>query len=88
MGPSHGTLSGIAPNLVYTPDAGYYGSDSFTFKANDGLADSNIATVKIAIEVPALTPTLSQWGIVGMTVVFAAALVWVGRRRFAAKAGS
>ncbi|MCX6000025.1 MAG: integrin alpha, partial [Chloroflexi bacterium] len=33
-------------------------------------------------------PTFSQWGIIGMTVVFATALVWVARRRFAAKAGS
>ncbi|MCX5999225.1 MAG: Ig-like domain-containing protein [Chloroflexi bacterium] len=87
-GPSHGTLSGSAPNLTYIPNAGYYGTDSFTFKANDGIADSNIATVSITVEVPALTPAISQWGIMGMTIVFAAALVWVGRRRFAAKAGS
>ncbi|MCX7805697.1 MAG: Ig-like domain-containing protein, partial [Planctomycetota bacterium] len=44
-GPSHGTLSGTAPNLTYTPDADYSGADSFTFKANDGAADSNVATV-------------------------------------------
>jgi hypothetical protein len=31
-------------------------------------------------------PTLSQWGIIGMTVVFALALVWFGRGRLAAKA--
>ena len=35
-GPSHGTLSGTAPYLTYTPAANYNGSDSFTFKANDG----------------------------------------------------
>jgi subtilisin family serine protease len=47
--PSHGTLSGIAPDLTYTPDAGYNGSDSFTFTANDGAADSNMATVSITV---------------------------------------
>ena len=45
--PAHGTLSGTAPNLTYTPVADYSGSDSFTFKANDGQLDSNTATVSI-----------------------------------------
>ena len=84
-GPSHGTLSGSAPNLTYTPDFGYHGTDSFTFKGNDGTADSNIATVHITIRVPAAVPTVSQWGIIAMSVVFVAALVWVGRGRSAAK---
>ena len=48
-GPSNGTLSGTAPSLTYTPDADYNGSDSFTFKANDGSLDSNIATVSITV---------------------------------------
>jgi PKD repeat protein len=49
--PSYGTLSGAAPapNMTYTPDANYHGSDSFTFKANDGLLDSNVATVSITV---------------------------------------
>ena len=47
--PSHGSLSGTAPNLTYTPNPGYTGLDSFTFKANDGLADSNIATVTVNV---------------------------------------
>ena len=47
--PAHGALSGTAPNLVYTPSSGYTGVDSFTFKANDGLADSNVATVNITV---------------------------------------
>jgi VCBS repeat-containing protein len=48
-GPSHGSLSGTAPNVVYTPAANYNGPDSFTFKANDGTADSNVATVSITV---------------------------------------
>jgi hypothetical protein len=47
--PAHGTLSGTSPNVTYTPAANYNGSDSFTFKANDGMANSNIATVSIAV---------------------------------------
>lgn len=47
--PSHGSLSGVPPNLTYTPHTNYKGADSFTFKVNDGAADSNIATVSISV---------------------------------------
>ncbi len=47
--PAHGVLTGSAPALTYTPDANFTGEDSFTFKANDGTADSNIATVTITV---------------------------------------
>ncbi|PYQ87457.1 MAG: adhesin, partial [Acidobacteria bacterium] len=48
-GPSHGSLSGTAPNVTYTPAANYNGADSFTFKANDGAVDSAAATVSITV---------------------------------------
>src|SRR5439155_15572045 len=48
-GPAHGTLSGAAPNVTYTPAANYNGADSFTFKANDGSLDSNVGTVTITV---------------------------------------
>src|SRR2546428_4273096 len=47
--PAHGTLSGAAPTLTYTPAANYNGTDSFTFKANDGTVDSALATVSLTI---------------------------------------
>src|SRR5207244_7161097 len=47
--PAHGTLSGVAPAVTYTPAANYNGPDSFTFKANDGTLDSNAATVTLAV---------------------------------------
>ncbi len=47
--PKHGTLSGIAPNLIYTPELNFYNVDSFTYKVNDGVADSNLATVTIVV---------------------------------------
>jgi VCBS repeat-containing protein len=34
---------------TYTPALNYTGPDSFTFKANDGMLDSNVATVSITV---------------------------------------
>jgi len=51
-GPSHGTLSGTAPNLTYTSAQDYQGPDSFLFKVNDGTVDSAVATVSIDVVVP------------------------------------
>ncbi len=48
-GPSSGTLIGTTPNVTYIPNQNFAGSDFFTFKANDGQADSNIATISITI---------------------------------------
>jgi hypothetical protein len=51
--PAHGTLTGTAPNLTYTPVSSYSGSDSFTFTAKDSKgATSNTATISITV-----TPT-------------------------------
>jgi hypothetical protein len=47
--PAHGTVTGTAPNLIYTPAANYFGPDSFTFQVHDGQADSAIATVALTI---------------------------------------
>ena len=59
-GPTQGTLSGIAPNLTYTPNSGYAGSDTFTFKANDGTGDSNVATVSITVRALDHAPVASS----------------------------
>lgn len=47
--PSHGIVTLKDNKANYTPNNNYYGTDSFTYKANDGQADSNIATVSITI---------------------------------------
>jgi hypothetical protein len=61
--PAHGTLSGTAPNLTFTPAAGYTGPDSFTFKANDGVADSAPATVSVNVAAaPPVVPPASGGG--------------------------
>jgi VCBS repeat-containing protein len=48
-GPAHGTLSGVAPDLKYTPSADFAGSDGFIFAVNDGSLDSEPATVSITV---------------------------------------
>lgn len=58
--PLQGTAT-LANNVVnYMPKANYSGTDSFTYKANDGKADSNIATVNITVtavnDVPNVSP--------------------------------
>ncbi|MBI3597589.1 MAG: tandem-95 repeat protein, partial [Nitrospirae bacterium] len=61
--PPNGTLSAITgttctlvgfgssctAQVTYTPILNYNGPDSFTFKANDGLLDSNIGTVSLTV---------------------------------------
>ncbi|MBC7427365.1 MAG: tandem-95 repeat protein [Bacteriovorax sp.] len=47
--PSSGTLACIATACTYTPVTGYFGTTSFTYKANDGKADSNVATVTLTV---------------------------------------
>lgn len=48
-GPSRGSLSGTPPNVTYTPNVNDNGADSFTFRANDGTSDSNLATVSLSV---------------------------------------
>jgi VCBS repeat-containing protein len=48
-GPTSGTLSGTPPALTYQPTANYSGTDTFTFRANDGEANSNVATVSMTV---------------------------------------
>ncbi len=47
--PTNGSLTGAPPNVRYTPNPNYAGQDSFTFRANDGTFDSNLAIVTITI---------------------------------------
>jgi uncharacterized protein YhjY with autotransporter beta-barrel domain len=63
--PQHGTLSGAAPNLTYTPAAGYFGADSFTFTVSNGVSTSAPATVTLMVQQPlpvvnAISPNQGQ----------------------------
>ncbi|MGA5464044.1 Ig-like domain-containing protein [Mycobacterium sp. NPDC050041] len=57
-GPTHGTVEFFDDgHFIYHAPTGYDGSASFTYKVNDGTADSNIATVTITnIVNPNLAP--------------------------------
>jgi Bacterial Ig domain len=48
-GPQHGTLSGSGATRTYAPDPDFNGSDSFTYRVNDGSVDSVLATVSITV---------------------------------------
>ena len=49
VSPAHGTLSGTAPSLTYTPAAGYFGPDSFSFTVSNGTNTSPAAAVTLAV---------------------------------------
>jgi hypothetical protein len=48
-------LTGTAPNLTYTPNAGYRGSDNFSFTVSNGFSTSNSAIVSITVGQPTIT---------------------------------
>jgi VCBS repeat-containing protein len=49
-GPSHGSLELRGDgSLSYTPNAGYNGTDSFSYRAGDGTLDSDAATVTFEV---------------------------------------
>lgn len=65
---SHGALSlNSDGSFMYTPKSGFDGTDSFTYKANDGTADSSAATVTITVNPskPGGLPAWS-WALVGV----------------------
>ena len=57
---THGTLTGLGNDWFYTPTSGYSGPDSFQWSVNDGLDDSNIATISITVDPPANTAPTAQ----------------------------
>ena len=82
--PTHGwaTITGTATGkFTYAPNSGYSGSDSFTFKANDGLADSNTATVSITVKAPSSVGAPSSGGgaIAVLSLLFLAVAALAGR---------
>ena len=70
--PSNGKLAGTGPNLTYIPNLNYFGTDTFTFKANDGTVDSTteIATIKVnpVNDIPVSNAGIEQSVNVGATV--------------------
>lgn len=49
-GPANGTLSlNLDGSLIYTPNPDFAGIDLFTYRINDGISDSAVATVTITV---------------------------------------
>ena len=46
-------------SFTYTPNLNFFGTDSFTFKANDGTVDSNTATFTVTVTAVNDAPTLN-----------------------------
>jgi hypothetical protein len=78
--PTHGSLGSISAPVCgggacsatvdYTPTANYGGTDSFTFKTNDGAADSNpVGTVTISVNPQNDAPVLDNTGNMTLTAV-------------------
>ncbi len=59
-GPAHGSLS-LAPDgsFTYTPEPDFHGTDAFTYRAGDGTASSDPATVTITVR-PVNDPPLAR----------------------------
>ena len=47
--PDNGILSGTEPNILYTPDTDWFGTDSFEYEVNDG-TNNDYAEVSITVE--------------------------------------
>ncbi len=47
--PAHGTLTGTAPNLTYTPNVGFVGTDEFFFTASNAFGASSEGRVEINV---------------------------------------
>jgi subtilisin-like proprotein convertase family protein len=71
------TLNGDG-TVTYTPKAGFVGGDSFTYRATDGAAQSNVATVSVEVMAPPNSPPVAvddsastSWGEAVMIAVLA-----------------
>ena len=65
--PAHGSLSGSGANQTYMPATNYSGTDSFTFKVNDGTVDSSPATVDLNVTAHMIS---GNAGVAGATLTY------------------
>jgi len=47
--PAHGTLTGTVPNLTYSPEPSFNGSDSLEFTVSDGFLSSEVVAITIGV---------------------------------------
>ncbi|MEO0061734.1 MAG: hypothetical protein RLZZ08_294 [Pseudomonadota bacterium] len=63
VGPAHGTVSISGDVVTYTPAAGYYGADSFTYTATGPGGTSAPATVTLTVAIPAAPVAANKTGV-------------------------
>ncbi|MBF0453055.1 MAG: tandem-95 repeat protein, partial [Candidatus Magnetomorum sp.] len=49
QGPTHGTITGTPPSVIYQPDKNFHGQDTIEFMAHDGIYSSNIGQITLII---------------------------------------
>lgn len=77
-GPSNGTLSLNADgSFTYTPNSNFAGTDSFTYRANDGTNNSNVATATITVNPVNDAPVNTVPGSITVTEDVATALTGI-----------
>ena len=82
--PANGGLSALNPTngtVSYTPNTNFTGADSFTFRVNDGITTSDVATVSITVSglAPTITtPPQSQTLFAGQNTTFNVAATGTG----------
>jgi hypothetical protein len=79
--PANGTVSGAGSAVTYTPNAGFHGSDSFTFKVSNGTYLSASATVSLTVAQGAaatVTGISVGWGSRTALLTPSAELPWLG----------
>lgn len=57
--PGNGQLIGGGADYIYRPNANFHGTDTFKFKANDGVLDSSISTVTVEVTAVNDPPVIS-----------------------------
>ena len=89
-GPSNGTVDCVATPGVcrYTPNPGFTGQDSFTYKAclqapNQAVCDEAVVQVRVAMSTASI-PTLNEWGLIILSALMGLFRVGVQRRRMPA----
>src|SRR5207249_2865926 len=78
-GPANGNLWYLdsAGDFMYFPNPGFVGSDSFSYQANDGSANSNTATVAINVTNTAPVANNDSYGLHPGTILNVSALAGV-----------
>lgn len=63
--PANGTLSNVGATITYTPNAGFSGTDGFTYRPFDGQLQGNVTAVTVVVEAPVVTPPPSASAVIG-----------------------